>query len=162
MRSRKLPGMPILTLDSGANVGRIKEPIIDAENHRVAAFFAATGRFVKRLLPIESVHAFGSHAVTVRSQDALLPLKSPGSLESLLQKKRIPLLGTPVVTRLGDFAGTVRDFEIDGRGKITALCVADGLFKSLSGQETSLPGELMEMEAETLSMAIQLSTPAPL
>lgn len=144
MRSRRLPGLPVLTLDNATNVGRVKEPLIDGERRRVAALLITTRRgFGKRLLPTEAVHAFGGHAVTIASQEALRPLKSAGELEPLLHGKRIPLLGTPVVTRTGEWAGTVRDYEIRGNGAIESVCVTNGLWRSLSGQEGIIPAELI-------------------
>ena len=41
MRSRHLPGLPVLTLDSGTTIGRINRSVVDPEKKRVAALLVA-------------------------------------------------------------------------------------------------------------------------
>lgn len=140
MRSKHLPGLPVLTLDRGATIGHVRQCVIDPEGKRVAALLVALPRlWSRRLLPMESVHALGSHAVTVSSADVLIPFKEDQNLAILLYEKRIPLLGSPVVTAAGELVGTVRDYEIDGTGAISCLYVMDGVWKALSGKEARVP-----------------------
>lgn len=141
MRSRRLPGMPVLSLDAGVAVGRIVRGVVDPDRRRVAALLVALPRWWgRRLLPIEAVHAFGGHAVTVGSADALVPLRHDEALARLLYENRIPLIGSPVVTAGGELVGTVRDYEIDRTGAITTLYVAEGMWRALSGREHAVPG----------------------
>src|SRR5690606_25997469 len=79
------------------------------------------------------------HAVTVGSAGVLLPLKGDEKLAALLHEKRIPLLGSPVVTATGEMVGTVRDFEIDQTGSIMGLYVTGRVWKALSGKESRVP-----------------------
>lgn len=144
MRSRRLPGLPVLTLDSGVTIGRIARSVVDPTNKRVAALLVSLSRWWgKRLLPIESVHAFGGHAVTVGSAEALIPIKENEDFAALLYEKRIPLLGSPVVTAGGELVGTVRDYEIDSSGAISTLYVTEGVWRALSGQEHEVPGNAL-------------------
>lgn len=144
MRSRHLPGLPVLTLDSGTTIGRINRSVVDPEKKRVAALLVAPPRlWGKRLLPIESVHAFGGHAVTVGSAEALIPVDQDERLTVLLRERRIPLLGSPVVTAGGELVGTVRDYEIDPTGAISYLYVTDGVWRALSGREHKVPGSAL-------------------
>lgn len=144
MRSRRLPGMPVLTLDTGVTIGRIARNVVDPDQKRVAALLVSLPRWwTKRFLPIESVHAFGGHAVTVGSAEALIPLKQDDSLAVLLYEKRIPLLGSPVVTAGGELIGTVRDYEIERTGNISSLYVTEGMWRSLTAREHSVPGSAL-------------------
>ena len=147
MRSQHLPGLPVLTLDQGATIGHVKRCIVDPERKRVAALLIALPRWWgRRLLPMESVHALGSHAVTVPSADALLPLRHDEKLAALLYEKRIPLIGSPVVTASGELVGTVRDFQLDQNGVISFLYVTGGLWRALSGKEARVPaGDLLAL-----------------
>lgn len=144
MRSRKLPGLPVLTIDRGVEVGRIQRPLIDAEKRQVFALIVSKKRsFSKHILPVSSVHAFGNHAVTVQSEEALRPLRTPGDLAPLMKPKQVTLLGAAVITIKGDWVGTARDFNMDGDGKIITVYVTDGLWKSLSGQEATIAGDMI-------------------
>ena len=147
MRSQHLPGLPVLTLDQGATIGHVRRCIVDPERKRVAALLIALPRFWgRRLLPMQSVHAMGSHAVTVPSADVLLPLRHDEKLAALLYEKRIPLIGSPVVTASGELVGTVRDFQLDQTGVISFLYVTGGLWRALSGREARVPAsELMAL-----------------
>jgi len=147
VRSQHLPGLPVLTLDQGATIGHVRRCIVDPERKRVAALLIALPRFWgRRLLPMQSVHAMGSHAVTVPSADVLLPLRHDEKLAALLYEKRIPLIGSPVVTASGELVGTVRDFQLDQTGVISFLYVTGGLWRALSGREARVPAsELMAL-----------------
>lgn len=144
MRSKRLPGLAVVTIDSGEQIGRVQRLVIDPQRKSVAALLvSARGSFRKQLLPIEAVFAMGTHAVTVRNKEALGPLKGEGSASALARGERIDLLGSPVITARGELLGTVRDFEVTDRGEITALYVSGGLVRSLAGREASIPGELL-------------------
>jgi len=141
MRSRHLPGLPVLALESGTAIGRVRRPIVDPGEKCVAALLVSEPRSVrKRLLPVDAVRAFGRHAVTVESERALILPRDDSRLFTLLVKKRISLLGTAVVTAGGELVGTVRDFEIGERGKISCLYINGGMWRSLAGREQEIPG----------------------
>jgi len=143
MRSRRLPGLAVVTLDGGEQVGRVHRLVIDPKKKRVAALLVSSrGSLRKQLLPIDAVFALGSHAVTVQSREALGPLAGD-ERAALALKERIDLVGAPVITTRGELLGAVRDFEVTDRGEITALYVSGGLLRSLAGREIAVPGELL-------------------
>lgn len=136
MRSRHLPGLPVLAIQSGTAVGRVREPVIDPEKKQVAALLISKPRtWSKWFLPVEAVRAIGRHAVTVGSEEALIPLKQDQGLYALLTSKKVPVVGTAVVTAGGELVGVARDFEIDQGGAISRLYVSEGAWRSLAGRE---------------------------
>lgn len=144
VRSRNLPGLPVLTLSDGNQVGRVQKPVIDPKEKRVAALLlAGPGIKGKRFLPIESVHALGSHAVTIGTVDSLKPLKEDEKLLALLKTERVKVLGSPVVTAGGDLVGSVRDFEIGASGTVKSLYVSQGVWNAVTGHEVAIVGELL-------------------
>ena len=143
MRSKRLPGLAVVTLDGGEQVGRVHRLVIDSKKKRVAALLVSSRVSLrKQILPIEAVFALGSHAVTVQSKEALGPLAG-GERAAFAAKERIDLVGAPVITTRGELLGAVRDFEVTDRGEITALYVSGGLLRSLAGREIAVPGELL-------------------
>lgn len=143
MRSRRLPGLAVVTLDGGEQVGRVHRLVIDPKKKRVAALLVSSrGSLRKQLLPIDAVFALGSHAVTVQSKEAIGPM-SGDELAALAGKERVDLVGAPVITTRGELLGAVRDFDVTDRGEITALYVSSGLIRSLARREIAVPGELL-------------------
>jgi len=132
--------MPVLALDSGAVIGKVRQAVIDPEERKVAALLVQPARsWVRQFLPMEAVRALGGHAVTVESREALIPVRQDERLWTLRVKKRIALAGSPVITAGGDLVGGVRDYEIGQGGAITHLYVGEGGWRFLTGSEREIP-----------------------
>lgn len=144
MRSRRLPGLPVLTLEDGVQLGKVRKALVDSREKRVAALVVAQrGWNQQRLLPMARLHALGSHAVTVERSDLLIPIKEAAEYEHLLKEDRSRVVGAPIVTAGGEFVGIVRDYEISGTGTVDALYVGKSSFPSMFRREPSIPGEFV-------------------
>lgn len=142
MRAKRLPGLAVLAVNSGTAVGTVRRTVIDPQRRQVAALLVAQPRsLAKKFLPIEAVRSIGSHAVTVNSEEALVPPREDSYLSSLLTQARISLFGTPVVTAGGHLVGVVSDFEIGEGGAISRLFIREGLWSSLAGKEREIQGD---------------------
>lgn len=143
MRSKRLPGLPILCITTGNQLGRVRRPIVDPQSKKVVGLSVASSAFGgRKILPIDAVHALGSHAVTVgRTEDLLGPKEE--RVASLLAQDRIKVVGTPVITARGVLVGTVQDYEIGEGGRIEQLYVSQNIWKALSGGELKVPGEML-------------------
>lgn len=143
MRSKRLPGLPVLCITSGEQLGRIRHPIVDPHTRRVAAFVVSSGAFKGgKLLPMDAVHALGTDAVTVRRPEALLSFKDEQAAP-LVQGERIKLLGASIITVRGQFVGSVQDFEVDDEGQINHLYVTRSFWNSISGTQLVVPKEML-------------------
>ena len=144
MRSRRLPGLPVLSITEGNQLGRVRRPVVDPKNRSVVAFVVATAALGgRRLLPISAVHALGSHAVTVHRTDALQPVSGDEALERLVREGQARVIGTPVVTKSGTLVGTVQDYEIGRQGEIEALYLSQSVWRTLAGGEVCIPGQMV-------------------
>lgn len=142
MRCKRLPGLPVLAIETGEQLGRIRRVIFEPAGKRVFAFLVrARSRPRKMVLPMEKVHALGGHAVTVRSASALEQLKDSTEAAALLRDGRAELPGLPAVTESGEFLGAVRDVEVAQDGAISSVYIVRGFWQSLAGGELALPGE---------------------
>lgn len=143
VRSKRLPGLPILTLTTGKKIGRIQRPLIDPENKKIAGFLVSGRRLEKnRFLPMQAVHALGSHAVTIDSDEVVIDLEDGNELDAFVKERQISLVGSPVVTAGGELLGRVHDYEIGPGGDITGLLVHGG-FWPMSRRGTLVPGRLL-------------------
>ncbi|MCG0277891.1 MAG: PRC-barrel domain-containing protein [Thermanaeromonas sp.] len=122
-RSKKVLGMPVISLSDGRVVGRVKRLLLDLSNLIVAGIILdRKGLFKEQpVIPYSHVKNIGSHAVTVDASSAVVNLRSLPELEELA-KKLLPLVGARVITEEGAVLGTVEDFYFDPRdGKILEL-----------------------------------------
>ncbi|OIQ59298.1 PRC-barrel domain protein [Moorella thermoacetica] len=136
--SKKLMGMPVVSLADGHQLGRIKRLLIDHSKMAIAAFTVDRKGWFKEqpVVPYSHVKSVGSHAVTVDEASAVVKLSSLPELEALA-KHPLPLLGARVITEEGTVLGTVEDFRFDPQdGKIHYLDVKIGLLHGARSLET--------------------------
>ncbi|BCV20024.1 PRC-barrel domain-containing protein [Moorella sp. Hama-1] len=137
--SKKLMGMPVVSLADGHQLGRIKRLLIDHQQMTIAAFTVDRKGWFKEqpVIPYSHVKSVGSHAVTVDEATAVVKLSSLPELEALA-KHPLPLLGARVITEEGTVLGTVEDFRFDPQdGKIHYLDVKGGLLQGARSLETA-------------------------
>ena len=144
MRSKRLPGLPVLCISDGNQLGKVRQPVVDPKGRRVVALLVACpGIRARKLLPMATVHSLGSHAVTVRDADELRPPQEFEEMGRLLKEDRVKVLGSPVVTARGTLVGTIADYDIGEDGTIEQVLVTQSLWKALSGTELRVPGEML-------------------
>lgn len=122
-RSKKILGMPVISLADGQVVGRVKRLLLDLPNLKIAGIILDRKGWFKEqpVIPYSHVKNIGSHAVTIDEASAVVNLRSLPELEELA-KKLLPLVGTRVITEEGVVLGTVEDFFFDPQdGKIQEL-----------------------------------------
>jgi len=142
MRARRLPGLPVLALNDGGRLGKVKSVVVDPSARRVAALIVAPpGLSRAKILPTAGVHALGADAVTVDRSDLLLPFREAVDFHQFLGKEQVRIIGSPVFTAGGELVGGARDFEISGTGEIEGILVSRGLFPAPPGREAHIPRE---------------------
>ncbi|MDK2820644.1 MAG: hypothetical protein PWP31_609 [Clostridia bacterium] len=138
--SKKLIGMPVVSLADGHQLGRIKRLLIDQQNMVIAAFSIDRKGWFKEqpVIPYNHVKSVGNHAVTVDQANAVVKLSSLPELDALA-KHPLPLMGAKVITEEGTILGTVDDFRFDPKnGKIHYLDIKNGILHGAKSLETSL------------------------
>ena len=137
--SKKLMGMPVVSLADGQQLGQVKGFIIHpAKMSIVALLMERQGWFKEQpVIPYQHVKNVGQHVVTVDQPQAMAKLSSFPELEALA-KNPLPLLKNRVITEEGALLGTVDDFYFDPQsGRLLSLEIRKGIFWG----KTSLPTE---------------------
>ncbi|MBC7323717.1 MAG: PRC-barrel domain-containing protein, partial [Moorella sp. (in: Bacteria)] len=72
--SKKLAGMPVVSLADGHQLGRIKRLLIDQQKMAIAAFTVDRKGWFKEqpVIPYNHVKSVGNHAVTVDQAGAVM------------------------------------------------------------------------------------------
>jgi sporulation protein YlmC with PRC-barrel domain len=137
-RIEELLGMPIVTLEEGTRLGRLKGVEVDTIDGRIRYLrLDGEGHRAEAVIPWDAVRAIGGDAITVESKDSVK--------ETVLAADRDRLSSyvgdRPVVTESGNRLGTVTSYEVDERnGVIGAYHVAaGGIFGRLTGNEIVFP-----------------------
>lgn len=137
--SKKLNGMPVVSLADGHQLGRIRRLLIDPQKLAIVAFTVERKGWFKEqpVIPYNHVKSVGNHAVTVDQASAVVKLSSLPELEALARHP-LPILGARVITEEGTVLGTVEDFRFDPQdGKIYYLDIKSGLLHGSKSLETA-------------------------
>ena len=134
----KLLGMPIITLEEGTRLGKLKGVEVDYGTGQLAYLrYDAEGSRADGLIPWEAVRSIGADAITVLSKGAAQESISAADREHLT-----PFVGDrPVVTVSGERLGNINNYDVDElTGRVESYHVAvGGLFGRITGNEIVFP-----------------------
>lgn len=134
-RWSEIEGLAAVAIETGKKVGIVDDFLFDPRTGAIPALQVKTGLFGHRLLPAETVRAFGEHAVTFTPEDALLKENNDKDLAALPLGK--DLQNYRVLSEGGTLIGTIRNILIEndpsGGIRIATLELGGGLRERLTG-----------------------------
>lgn len=122
--TREIIGLPILDLNTGDQVGWVKDVIFDQDKDVVAGILLEGGHLFKsnKGIPRKALVSVGKDAITV----------SNTSLKEIVGLKWSQKVGNLVYTQGGDARGTIEDIFLDDAAEqIVGFEISDGLFADL-------------------------------
>jgi sporulation protein YlmC with PRC-barrel domain len=124
MNAETIKGLAVVSISTGARLGRVEDVVFDPQALRVAALrVSAAGQ--QALIPFDKVRALGSDAVTVPNDDVTQWDKPEGPLATMMGLD--DLAKCKVVDEAGTLVGTIGAVEIDPQdGRITQLQARQG------------------------------------
>lgn len=154
-KSSQLLGLPVISLEEGVRVGRIKGLILNPATKTLAAVVVEGGRLVReqKFIPFAKVHSMGVNAITIsRGQSA----QKTASLPEIMQlwKDRTPLIGARVVTESGNILGRVTDYGVDPTtGSLVGIEMASSLWASSLKGRSWLPASTLRTLGKKIIVA---------
>ena len=124
IKSREIIGKPMITIQHGEMIGKVKDVLIDPDRYEIAAL-VLPGKLLSRktmILPRHQVQVFGVDAILVKSNEAMPrddTLQNVASLIAVTKQMR----GQAIVTEQGLRIGIVDDVWIDERGKVVSYAL---------------------------------------
>jgi uncharacterized protein YrrD len=117
VRATELMGLPIVTLDTAAAIGEVRDVLFDPARSRVVAY-TVRGRGLLSppligLLPVSAVASIGHDAVMTTSEAAIL--REREGMSAALDNQ-IEVLGKEVVSDNGEALGNVLDVVLEMEG----------------------------------------------
>lgn len=140
-KAHDLIGLPVLTVESGKQIGQVKDLLIDPEwNIRGIILEAKMWFSSLRYVPWEGVVAAGEDAVTIPNEHVIIEFEQTGESHSLLEGSR-RIKGLPVVTVGGDKLGMVEDVYLtqDWGKQIVGYELSEGFISDLKEGRRWLP-----------------------
>jgi len=126
-RSAEIQSLPIFSLVDGAEIGKVKQLIINPAAGRVQNFLVENDQDAIgiHVLPYAGVIGVGDFAVTVETTAAIQEVGSvEGARELVLLGYKI--IGTRVLSRKGQLLGEVVEYYVDeATGEVTACSFAE-------------------------------------
>jgi sporulation protein YlmC with PRC-barrel domain len=135
----ELIGLPLVLLDQGLQIGRLRGVEIDPAAGRIR-YLRFDGDHGHRdgIVPWEAIRAIGVDAITVESESRILNDVPPPERPNLT-----PHVGDrPVVTESGSRVGTIHSYQVDeATGEIVGYCVRTGrgFLSRFTGHDVELP-----------------------
>lgn len=106
-------GLPVISIDAGAELGVISRLVVDPGNGKVVGA-AVQGSWYEapRFLPYGSIRSVGQDAVMVDKETCLVPFTGLSELEPVLRAD-VQIKGATVLNSRGTKVGTVKEYEVD-------------------------------------------------
>ncbi|MBO8138654.1 MAG: PRC-barrel domain-containing protein [Desulfotomaculum sp.] len=118
--SKEIISLPVLSIAEVTYLGTVKDLLINPQNGTVDfVVVEPENSFTEnKLIAFENVVGIGEDALTVRSQDALIPFST--STEAVeLQEKNVKVINSKVMTEKGTLVGSISEILVDEEsGKI--------------------------------------------
>ncbi len=139
MRRRgEVAGLPVVVIDSGKTVGRVKDVVFDLDHGRLRGLLVVW-KGGEAFLPFDQVHNLGPQAVTVGAETVMLPADARGGAEDPAAS-RPWALGKRVLTREGQVLGFVDDVIFDPEsGAVWGYQVTAGFIADFVDGKKALP-----------------------
>ncbi|MDH7576574.1 MAG: PRC-barrel domain-containing protein [Bacillota bacterium] len=149
-KGRQFLSLPVVSLEEGKEIGRIRGLVINPQTVEVAALLVQRSGFFseQKVIPYPHVVSVGNNALTIQKIGSAEKLTSLPQILNLV-KEQVKLRGARVITEGGTALGYVEEFLVDpDTGKITAFEVGgrfgEGLLKGrgvLPAQEVRTIGQ---------------------
>ncbi|MBC7105703.1 MAG: PRC-barrel domain-containing protein [Firmicutes bacterium] len=122
-KTREILELPVVGVEEGRELGRVKDLVVHAEGGRVAYLLVAGDEWYRGAvaLAFEDVLGLGEDAVTTEGAGKLQRLAEAPGLEELLAG-RVRVIGARVLSRKGKLAGRVAEYFVDEEsGRIAGI-----------------------------------------
>jgi sporulation protein YlmC with PRC-barrel domain len=138
LNAADIRGKAVISITSGARLGRVDEVLFDRGSLGVAAFrVSAAGQ--QAVIPFDQVERVGSDAVMVPGDDVAQWITTSSAADGLVSIDGLKHL--KVVDDAGTFLGTPRAIEVDPRdGRLLHLQVHKGGMLGIGGETLAVPG----------------------
>lgn len=133
LKSKKFIGMPVISLEEGQHIGKIKDLVINPTTKMVAALLIEQKGWFKeqKFIPYSKVASVGDDVATIEQSTSV---QKGTNLPEIVQltKDKYSLIGCNVIAENGRVLGQVEEYFIDATtGNILGLEISSSMLSSL-------------------------------
>ena len=114
LKSKKFIGMPVISLEEGQRIGKIKELVVNPTTKVVVALLIEQKGWFKdqKFIPYSKVCSVGNDAITIEQSSSV---QKGTSLPDIVQltKNKFTIIGCKVIAENGTVLGVVEEFFVD-------------------------------------------------
>ncbi len=157
MNAADIKGRAVITVTTGARLGRVDDVLLDPTTLALVAF-RVTAAGQQALIPFAQVQSLGSDAVMVPGDDVAQWATTSSAAEGLVSFDA--LNNYKVVDEAGTFLGTPRGLTLDpSDGRLQQLDVHKGGVLGMGGESMSVPdGGIASVGADVI--VVRTAAPA--
>jgi uncharacterized protein YrrD len=140
IKSKNIIGKPLITIQHGEMIGRVKDVLIDPDRYEIAAL-VVPGKLLSRktmVLPRHQVHVFGTDAILVKSNEVMVRDDTLENVSSLIAVRK-QIRGQAAVTEQGLRIGIVGDVLIDEKGRMVSYALSRVFVKGHIAESKVIP-----------------------
>jgi len=126
VKIQDLIGKPIVTMNRGEIIAKVKDVLIDPTRFEIAALVLPPAKMFSKetmVVPNTVIHVLGRDVILVTSNEAMVHNDTLHGVASLLAVVG-DLKGCPIATEKGVKVGTLNDVLVDDSGKIVGYDLA--------------------------------------
>ena len=157
-RSKSFTGKRIISVDTGHDLGMVKDVYFDSTLTQIAGLFLGNEGLLSRkalLLPASAITLLGQDAILVSHFDAVSDSKQTDMTDWV---RRDHLQGRTIATAGGTKVGTINDVLVDGEGTVKAFSLAMIFIDSPITQARHIKRNvLLDVGSPTSAMTIDLA-----
>jgi len=132
-KSKQFESMPVISLEEGQQIGRVKSLVIDPANKKVAALIIDQKGLFKeqRFIPYEKVKSAGNDVITI---EKTVHVERGASLPDIVKlvREKIDIIGAKLVTENGSLLGHVDEYYVElATGNIAGVAFSSNLINTM-------------------------------
>ena len=138
IKGNSVINLPVITVDNGKKLSRIKDLIYDAKNNQLKALLIDEGGWFSgaKVIPYANIERIGKDAVIIKSENMIRKASEFGEKLSHIGDNEKYLTKTRIITESGSDLGKVSDLIFDDQtGKVMEFEVSRGLKDFKSGKK---------------------------
>jgi uncharacterized protein YrrD len=145
----KLIGLPVFSLEDQNRAAELAGFFFDEKEAKIEVIIARTGGLFRKIkfISAKEIIEISKNALIIRDEESLVEPSEMVRFNKKM-KKRAKIIGEKVVTKNGDFIGTVHDFVIESNSlSMTRLYV-----KKLFDQRIIHASTIIKIEQKTITI----------
>ncbi|WP_418792285.1 PRC-barrel domain-containing protein [Phosphitispora sp. TUW77] len=141
LKGRGIISQPVIALNSGKQVGEVKDLIYDIDENRVIGYLVENGGWLRNSKGFlhKEIFRHENESLIIIDESVIKPIKYIPALKEIINDKR-DIRGLRVESDNGQSIGIIQDLIIDeNTGEITGYEISDGVIEDLLKGRFSIP-----------------------